>query len=44
MLEFAKDIWRFPRVFPIFIMLTSFGAAVVLDQGSVAAPFIRALL
>jgi hypothetical protein len=49
MLTFAKDFWRFLRVrkkywlFPIFIMLTTFGVLAVLGQGSAIAPFLYTL-
>ncbi len=46
MLSFLKEFWEFLRerkkywLFPIIIVLTLFGALIVLSQGSAVAPFI----
>ena len=49
MIEFIKEFWEFLKIrkkywlFPIIFILTSFGALIVLSQGSVLAPFIYAV-
>lgn len=49
MLSFAKEFWSFLRVrkkywlLPIFLMMLTFGALIVLTQGSAIAPFIYTL-
>lgn len=49
MMEFLVELWRFMRVrkkfwlLPIILVLTLFGALIVLTQGSAIAPFIYAL-
>ncbi len=46
MLSFLKEFWEFLRerkkywLFPMIIVLTLFGALIVLSQGSAVAPFI----
>ena len=48
-MSFLKELWTFLLVrkkfwlLPIFLMLTIFGALVVLTQGSAIAPFIYTL-
>jgi len=47
--SFIKEFWNFVRVrkkfwlLPIFLMMTLFGALIVLSQGSAIAPFIYTL-
>jgi len=47
--SFIKEFWNFIRVrkkfwlLPIFLMMTLFGALIVLSQGSAIAPFIYTL-
>ena len=49
MLSFAEEFWRFLRVrkkywlLPVFLLLLTFGALIVLTQGSAIAPFIYTL-
>jgi hypothetical protein len=49
MLSFAAEFWRFLRVrkkywlLPVFLLLLTFGALIVLTQGSAIAPFIYTL-
>jgi Family of unknown function (DUF5989) len=49
MLSFAKEFWRFLRVrkkywlLPVFLLMLTFGALIVLTQGSAVAPFIYTL-
>jgi Family of unknown function (DUF5989) len=49
MLSFAKEFWSFLRVrkkywlLPVFLMMLTFGALIVLTQGSAIAPFIYTL-
>jgi hypothetical protein len=49
MLSFAKEFWRFLRVrkkywlVPIFAVSLTFGALIILTQGSAVAPFIYTL-
>ena len=46
MIEFIKEFWEFLRVrkkywlLPIILVLATFGALIVLSQGSAIAPFI----
>ena len=46
MIEFFKEFWEFIKIrkkywlLPIIIVLTLFGALIVLSQGSAIAPFI----
>jgi hypothetical protein len=46
MIDFLKEFWEFLKVrkkywlLPIFIILISFGALIVLTQGTAVAPFI----
>ena len=48
-MSFIKEFWNFIRVrkkfwlLPIFLMMTLFGALIVLSQGSAIAPFIYTL-
>ena len=45
-MEFLKEFWEFLKVrkkywlFPIVLVLTVFGALIILSQGSAIAPFI----
>ena len=47
--EFIKELWAFMKerkkfwLLPILVVLLSFGALVVLTQGSAVAPFIYTL-
>ena len=49
MISFLRELWLFMRVrkkywlLPVLIMLTVFGALIVLTQGSAVAPFIYTL-
>jgi Family of unknown function (DUF5989) len=49
MLSFGKEFWRFLRVrkkywlLPVFLLMATFGALIVLTQGSAVAPFIYTL-
>jgi len=49
MIEFIGELWSFMRVrkkywlLPIILMLTMFGALIVLAKGSAVAPFIYTL-
>lgn len=48
-MSFIKELWKFLMfrkkfwLLPIFLMLTIFGALIVLSQGSAIAPFIYTL-
>ena len=48
-MSFIKELWNFMRVrkkfwlLPILLMMTLFGALIVLSQGSVVAPFVYTL-
>lgn len=49
MLSFAKELWLFVRsrnkiwLLPLMIVMTVFGALMVLTQGTAVAPFIYTL-
>ena len=49
MLDFAKEFWSFLRVrkkfwlLPIVVIMSLFGAVIVLTKGTVVAPFIYVL-
>jgi len=49
MWSFVREFWSFLRVrkkywlFPIFLVMLTFGALIVLTQGSAIAPFIYTL-
>jgi uncharacterized membrane protein len=49
MIDFIEELWRFIRVrkkywlLPVILMLSVFGALIVLAKGSVVAPFIYTL-
>jgi len=48
-MSFVKEFWEFLKVrkkywlFPILLVLTIFGALIILSQGSTIAPFIYAV-
>ena len=49
MLSFVREMWQFLRVrkkfwlLPVLLVLSLFGALIVLSQGSAVAPFIYTL-
>jgi hypothetical protein len=48
-MSFIKELWKFMRVrkkfwlLPVIIMMSIFGALIILSQGSAVAPFIYTL-